>query len=284
MDHPHTKPFIFWEWLIAEVKRRYPDALFLAEAFTRPKVMYELAKRGFTQSYTYFAWRNTKWELTDYMTELTQTDVREFFRPNLWPNTPDILTEFLQSGERAAFALRLILAATLGASYGIYGPAYELLENRPPRAGSEEYLDSEKYEIRRWDLDRGDSLRELITRMNRIRRENRALQGDWSLRFHNVSNDQLIAYSKTAEGLAEIIVVVVNLDPYHVQSGWLELPLESFGLDPRRSYQMHDLLTDARYLWQGSRNYVELRPRENPAHVFRLRRYMRTEHDFVYYM
>ncbi len=284
VDNPHTKPFVLWEWLIAEVKREFPDAVFLAEAFTRPKVMYELAKRGFTQSYTYFAWRNTKWELTEYFQELAQTDVREYFRPNLWPNTPDILTEFLQSGERSGFALRLLLAATLGANYGIYGPAFELLEDRPLRPGSEEYLDSEKYEIRHWDINRSDSLRDLITRVNRIRRENRALQGDWTLRFHEVSNDQLIAYSKTAGGLAEIIVVVVNLDPYHVQSGWLELPLESFGLDPRRSYQMHDLLSDARYLWQGSRNYVELRPQETPAHIFRLRRYLRTEQNFVYYM
>ncbi len=284
VDNPHTKPFDFWEWLIAEVQRRYPDALFLAEAFTRPKLMYELAKRGFTQSYTYFAWRNTKWELTEYFTELTRTEVREYFRPNLWPNTPDILTEFLQFAGRPSFAIRLALAATLGANYGIYGPAFELMENRPLRPGSEEYLNSEKYEIRNWDIRRGDSLKDLIARVNQIRRENRPLQSDRNLRFHPVDNDQLIAYSKTGSDSSEVIVVVVNLDPHHVQSGWLELPLESFHLDPQQPYQMHDLLSNARYLWQGTRNYVELRPQESPAHIFRLRRHLRREQDFDYFM
>ena len=284
VDNPHTKPFDFWEWLIAEVKRVYPDALFLSEAFTRPKLMYELAKRGFTQSYTYFAWRNTKWELTEYFTELTKGQVREYFRPNLWPNTPDILTEFLQFAGRPAFAIRLVLAATLGANYGIYGPAFELMENRPLRAGSEEYLNSEKYEIRNWDIGRSDSLKGLIGRINRIRRENRPLQNDWSLRFHSVDNDQLIAYSKSAGEGSEVIVVVVNLDPHYVQSGWLELPLESFHLDPQQPYQMHDLLSNARYLWHGPRNYIELRPQQNPAHIFRLRRHLRREQDFDYFM
>jgi starch synthase (maltosyl-transferring) len=284
VDNPHTKPFHFWEWLIGEVKKDHPDVIFLAEAFTRPKVMYQLAKLGFTQSYTYFAWRNTKWELAEYFTELTQTEVREYFRPGLWPNTPDILTEYLQMGGRPAFMVRLVLAATLGASYGIYGPAFELCENRPKEPGSEEYLDSEKYQIRNWDITSPDSLRDFIGRVNLIRRENPALQGDWGLLFHPTDNDQLICYSKQTEDLANIIVVVVNLDPHHKHSGWLELPLQTLGIDPQQPFQVHDLLSDARYLWHGNRNYVELDPRVVPAHIFRLRRRIRTEHDFDYFM
>ena len=284
VDNPHTKPFRFWEWLIGDVRRTDPDVLFLSEAFTRPKVMQRLAKVGFTQSYTYFAWRNTKWELTEYFTELTRTEVREFLRPNLWPNTPDILTEYLQTGGRPAFLIRLVLAATLGASYGIYGPAFELCEDRAVAPGSEEYLDSEKYQIRRWDLDRPDSLRELIARVNRIRRENPALQSDRSLRFHAVDNEQLIAYSKTADDGSNPILVVVNLDPHHTQSGWVELPLEDLGLQPDLPYQVHDLLGETRYLWQGPRNFVELHPSVVPAHVFRIRHRVRTEHDFEYFL
>jgi starch synthase (maltosyl-transferring) len=195
VDNPHTKPFPFWEWMIKDIKAKYPDVIFLAEAFTRPKVMYRLAKLGFTQSYSYFAWRNTKWELTEYFTELTRSEVRQFFRPNLWPNTPDILTEYLQIGGRPAFMTRLALAATLGASYGIYGPAFELCENRPLIRGKEEYLDSEKYEIRHWDLSRPDSLKDLIARINAIRRGNPALHSNDSLSFLAVDNEQLIAYA-----------------------------------------------------------------------------------------
>jgi starch synthase (maltosyl-transferring) len=284
VDNPHTKPYPFWEWLIGEIRKQCPDVIFLAEAFTRPKVMYRLAKLGFTQSYTYFAWRNTKWELMQYFTELTQTDVREFFRANLWPNTPDILTEYLQIGGRPAFLIRLILAATLGANYGIYGPAFELCENRPQQMGSEEYLDSEKYEIRAWDIDRPDSLRDVITRINRARRDNPALQRDTNLRFHPVDNDQLIAYSKVSEDLSDMVLIVVNLDPHHTQSGWVQVPLEHFQLDGHQSYQVHDLLTDSRYLWQGARNYVELDPRIMPGHIFRVRRRVHSEKDFDYFM
>jgi starch synthase (maltosyl-transferring) len=284
VDNPHTKPFPFWEWVIDQVKTTRPDVLFLSEAFTRPKVMYCLAKMGFSQSYTYFAWRNTKWELTQYLSELTQTEVREFFRPNLWPNTPDILTEYLQMGGRPAFMTRLILAATLSASYGIYGPAFELCENRSREFGGEEYLDSEKYEIRRWDIDSRDSIRHLISRVNKIRRENAALQNNWNLRFHAVDNEQLICYSKHTDDLTNIILVVVNLDPHHAHSGWLELPLSLFGLDPQQSYQAHDLLSGARYLWYGSRNYVGIDPKIVPAHLFRIRRRVRTEKDFDYFM
>jgi starch synthase (maltosyl-transferring) len=284
VDNPHTKPFRFWEWVFREVRRDYPEVIFLAEAFTRPKVMYELAKLGFSQSYTYFAWRNTKWELTQYFTELTQTAVREFFRPNLWPNTPDILTEYLQMGGRPAFMTRLVLAATLGANYGIYGPAFELCENRPKELGSEEYLDSEKYEIKDWDVTRKDSLKGFIARVNRIRRENPALQGDRTLRFHPVDNDQLICYTKHTEDLSNIVLVVVNLDPHHTHTGWVELPLDMMGLDHRQSYQVHDLLSESRYLWHGSRGYVALNPEVAPANIFRVRRRIRTERDFDYFM
>ncbi len=284
IDNPHTKPFRFWQWLIPEIKRTHTDVIFLSEAFTRPKVMYELAKIGFTQSYTYFTWRNTKWELTEYFKQLTRTEIREYFRPNVWPNTPDILTEYLQYGGRPAFLVRLVLAATLGANYGIYGPAFELQENRARETGSEEYLNSEKYEIREWDVDRPDSLREIIARVNRIRKQNPALHSDWSLRFHPVDNDQLLCYSKRSEDLSNAVLVVANLDPYHTQSGWVELPLEEFGLDPDQGFQMHDLLSDAYYLWHGSRNYVEVNPHVVPAHIFRLRHRIRTERDFEYYL
>jgi starch synthase (maltosyl-transferring) len=283
VDNPHTKPFAFWEWLIGEIKREHPEVIFLSEAFTRPKIMYRLAKLGFTQSYNYFPWRNTRWELTEYFTELTQTRVREFFRPNLWPNTPDILTERLQFGGRPAFAQRLLLAATLGASYGIYGPAFELLEHRAKERGSEEYLDSEKYQIRQWDLGSPDSLAELIALVNRIRRENPALQLDRTLRFHGSDNDQILCYSKSSERSGEepenVILVAVNLDPFHTHAAWVELDLAALGVEPDQSFQVHDLLTGARYLWQGARNYVQLDPQQ-AAHVFRVRRRSRSERDF----
>jgi starch synthase (maltosyl-transferring) len=284
VDNPHTKAFPFWEWVIAEIKRDHPEVIFLAEAFTRPKVMHRLAKLGFSQSYNYFPWRNTKWELTQYLTELTREAGREYFRPNLWPNTPDILPEYLQYAGRPGFASRLLLAATLGASYGIYGPAFELLEDRAREPGSEEYLDSEKYQIRQWDLERRDSLKDLITRINHIRRDNAALQADWSLRFHDIDNEELIAYSKRSEDGENAVLIVVNLDPHHVQRGWVHIPLEEFGMHPHQPYQMHDLISDARYLWSGPRNYVELDPAAVPAHIFLLRRRIRTERDFDYFL
>jgi starch synthase (maltosyl-transferring) len=284
VDNPHTKPFAFWEWLIGEVRRTRPDVIFLAEAFTRPKVMYRLAKLGFTQSYNYFPWRNSKRELTEYFTELSTAPVIEFFRANLWPNTPDILTEYLQFGGRAAFMVRLVLAATLGASYGIYGPPFELMESRPRESGSEEYLDSEKYQRRQWDRERADSLRDLITRVNHIRRENSALQSDRGLTFHPVDNDSLIAYSKSGRDSADCVLMVVNLDPHHPQSGWLNLDLAALGLPPAATFQAHDLLSDARFLWRGARNYVALDPRHSPAHILRIRRRVRTERDFDYFM
>lgn len=284
VDNPHTKPFLFWEWLIAEIKRVDPDVIFLSEAFTRPKVMYRLAKLGFTQSYTYFAWRSTKWELTQYFTELTTPLVREFFRPSLWPNTPDILTEYLQTGGRPAFFVRLVLAATLGASYGIYGPAFELLEDRAIEPGKEEYLDSEKYRVRHWDRDRAGNLKDVIARVNRARREHPALQRDDTLRFHETDNEQLLAYTKASEDGADLVLALVNLDPRWPQSGWLTLPLDELGIDPAHPFEVDDLLTGARYLWHGPRNYVELDPRSVPAHVFAVRPRLRTERDFEYYL
>jgi starch synthase (maltosyl-transferring) len=284
VDNPHTKPFAFWEWLIGEIKKDHPEVIFLAEAFTRPKVMYRLAKLGFSQSYTYFAWRNTKREITQYFTELTQTKVREFFRFNLWPNTPDILTEYLQTGGRAAFIVRLALAATLGANYGIYGPAYELGLNNARQPGGEEYLDSEKYEIKHWELNRPESLKDLIARINRIRKENPALQNDWSLRFHAINNEQLICYSKHTADFTNIVLTAVNLDPYHTHSGWMELSLAEMNLDPQQHFQMHDLISGARYLQHGAGNYLELDPQVMPVHIFSLRRKVRTEQDFDYFM
>jgi starch synthase (maltosyl-transferring) len=270
VDNPHTKPFDFWEWMILGLKKKYPDLIFLSEAFTRPNIMYRLAKLGFSQSYTYFIWRNTKRDLTEYFTELTQTEIREFFRPNLWPNTPDILHEYLQRGGRPAFLARLVLAATLGANYGMYGPAYELCENEAREPGSEEYLNSEKYEIKRRNLRGPSSIRPFITRVNAIRKENRALQSNERLRFHFIENDQLISYSKRTADNSNVIVAVVNLDPVWTQSGFVELPLDELGIDMRHPYKMADLLTGQRFTWQGPRNYVELRPNEMPAHILRL--------------
>lgn len=284
VDNPHTKPFPFWEWCLGELKTHHPELIFLAEAFTRPKVMYNLAKLGFTQSYNYFPWRNAKWEITQYFNELSESGVREYFRPILWPNTPDILTEYLQFGNRAAFVIRLILAATLGASYGIYGPPFELCEKTPREPGSEEYLDSEKYEIRFWNRNSPGNLNEIIARINQLRRENSALQSDELLRFHEVDNENLIAYSKQSPDGTNIVLVVVNLDPYHVQRGWLSLNPEGWGLDPRDSFQLDELLTNARYFRSGWRNYVELDPQFVPAHIFALRRRVRSEHDFDYFM
>jgi len=269
VDNPHTKPFDFWEWMIRDLKKKHPDLIFLSEAFTRPNIMYHLAKLGFNQSYTYFTWRNRKHELTEYFTELTRTEVAEFFKPNLWPNTPDILHEYLQRGGRPAFMARLVLAATLGANYGIYGPAYELCENVPREAGSEEYLNSEKYEIKQRNLYDPSSLRACISRVNAIRRENPALQSNAHLQFHAIDNDQIICYSKRTADKRNVIVTFVNLDSLWTQAGYVELPVEDLGIDVRYPYRMVDLLTGVRFMWQGSRNYVELRPSEVPAHILR---------------
>jgi starch synthase (maltosyl-transferring) len=266
VDNPHTKPFRFWEWALSTLRARHPDAIFLSEAFTRPKIMRRLAKIGFSQSYTYFTWRNTKPELTQYFTELTQTDVREYMRPNLFANTPDILHEYLQQGGRPAFQARFVLAATLGASYGIYS-GFELCENVPIASGSEEYLDSEKYQIKPRDFTRADSLAELIAQVNAIRSAHPALQTDRTLAFHETDNDQLICYSKRSADGSDTIVVVVNLDPHHMQHGWVHAPFAAWGLLPGPAVEVHDLLSDERYYWAGEWNYVRLDPQRAVAHI-----------------
>jgi starch synthase (maltosyl-transferring) len=270
VDNPHTKPYRFWQWALADIKRRHPDTIFLSEAFTRPKVMRYLAKSGFSQSYTYFTWRNTKDELTEYFTELTQTHVREYMRPNLFANTPDILHEYLQHGGRPAFQVRLILAATLGASYGIYS-GFELCENVPVRPGSEEYLDSEKYQIRVRNFEQPGSLAELIGRVNGIRHDHSALQHDWGLQFHQTDNPHLICYSKRSVDGADLMLMVVNLDPFNMQHGFIRLPLADWGLPPHGAVSVLDLLSGERYFWRGEWNYVRLDPELRVAHVMEVR-------------
>jgi starch synthase (maltosyl-transferring) len=283
VDNPHTKPFRFWDWVIGEVREKNPDVIFLAEAFTRPKLMLRLAKGGYPQSYSYFTWRNAKWAIEQYFTELTQTDSAETMRPNLFANTPDILNEYLQVGGRSSFQIRLVLAATLGTTYGIYGPPFEQCVGTPWKPGSEEYLDSEKYQVRHWDLDAPGNLVPFIARVNAIRKENPALHFFRSLRFVATDNDQVIAYLKTSPDKANAILAVVNLDPHHTQSAWVRVPIADLSLQPSEQYQVHDLISDARYLWTGESNFVQLDPHSCPAHIFRVRRKARTERDFDYF-
>jgi starch synthase (maltosyl-transferring) len=277
VDNPHTKPFRFWEWLIATIRDETPEAIFLSEAFTRPKVMYQLAKVGFSQSYTYFAWRQSAWELREYFTELTTPPVVDFFRPNAWPNTPDILTEQLQYGGRPVFVQRLVLAATLSANYGIYGPAFELVEQRAVARGSEEYLDSEKYQQRHWDLDAEHSLRPLLGRINEIRRAHPALCQDRTLHFHDADGDDLLCYSKVDPSSDDVVLVVVNTHEHEPRSGFVHLDLAALGLDPgdgtahEVAFEVQDLLGGATYRWVGHDNYVELDPASLPAHIFTVR-------------
>ena len=271
VDNPHTKPVAFWEYLVTGVRDKYPDALFLAEAFTKPKMMKALAKAGFSQSYTYFTWRNSKRELTEYFTELTQTEMSEYYRANLWPNTPDILPFVLQDGGQPAFMTRVVLAATLSTLYGIYS-GYELCENKalPDR---EEYLDSEKYQWKERDWDAPGNIKDWIARLNKIRKENRALQFYDNLRFYGADNDAILFYGKMTAARDNIIFVIVNLDPHRKQSAYVDVPIDQFGQMESDTYQMHDLLSDARYIWRGRRNYVELDPEIQPAHIFRVRRW-----------
>ncbi|MEP6654658.1 MAG: alpha-1,4-glucan--maltose-1-phosphate maltosyltransferase, partial [Myxococcales bacterium] len=283
VDNPHTKPLPFWQWCIGTIKERHPEVIFLAEAFTRPKLMYALAKAGFSQSYSYFTWRTTKAELTEYIQSIADTDVKEFFRPNFWPNTPDILPEHLQFGTRATFIARAVLAATLSPNWGIYGPAYELQE-KVAREGSEEYAQNEKYQLRAWDLARPDSLRPVLRRLNQIRRDNPALQRVAGTVFHETDSDALLCYSRIDENSSQPLLVVVNLDPHNQHAGWLTLDLAALGIAKDARFQVHDLIGDARYLWQGARAYVALDPRVMPAHIFRVRRYIHTEHTFEYYL
>ena len=270
VDNPHTKPIAFWEYLIKGVREKYPDTIFLSEAFTRPKMMKALAKAGFNQSYTYFTWRNSKQELIEYFTELTQTEMSEYFRPNLWTNTPDILPFVLQEGGRPAFMIRVALAATLSPLYGIYS-GYELCEDEP-LPGREEYLDSEKYQFKERDWNAPGNIKDWIARLNKIRKENRALQFYTNLRFHDADNDAILFYSKMTAARDNIILVVVNLDPHRKQNSFVYVPIESFGQMESDVYQVQDLLSGATYTWRGRRNYVELDPDIQPAHVFLVRR------------
>jgi len=270
VDNPHTKPVAFWEYLIKGVREKYPDTIFLSEAFTRPKMMKALAKAGFNQSYTYFTWRNSKHELIEYFTELTQTEMSDYFRPNLWTNTPDILPFVLQEGGRAAFMIRVALAATLSPLYGIYS-GYELCENEA-LPGREEYLDSEKYQYKKRDWNAPGNIKDWIARLNKIRKENRALQLYTNLRFHDAENDAILFYSKMTAARDNILLVVVNLDPHRKQNSFVYVPIESFGQMESDVYQVQDLLSDRTYTWRSRRNYVELDPAIQPAHIFLVRR------------
>ncbi len=273
VDNPHTKPFAFWEWMIRDIQRNRPDIIFLAEAFTRPKKMKNLAKLGFTQSYTYYTWKNSSAELTDYLTEMTQTEMAEYYRGNLFANTPDILHEYLQEGGPPAFGIRLVLAATLLPIYGIYS-GYELFENVPVKAKSEEYLDSEKYQVRVRDWDARPNLNAEIQLLNRIRRDHPSLQLYDNLRFHLSENPQILFYSKLDPshdgGPRDDLLIAVNTDPHRPHHTMVHVPLDLMGIPPHAAYGVEDLLTGARYTWQGSRNYVRLDPAHQVAHIFRV--------------
>jgi len=270
VDNPHTKSVPFWGWLIENIQRDDPNVLFLAEAFTRPKMMRALAKVGFSQSYTYFTWRNTKWELTEYLTELTQSEMREYYRPNFWPNTPDILHEFLQEGGLPAFRLRLLLAATLSSNYGIYS-GYELGENVPVRHGSEEYLDSEKYQLRQRDWNQPHSIAPLIARVNRIRHQHPALQHTNNLRFVHAEGDAIIAYAKQSPDRSDTVLTVVNLDPHNAHETVVHVPAWELGLPTDgRPFVAEDLLTGARYVWRDGPNYARLDPAVQAGHILLL--------------
>ena len=270
VDNPHTKPVAFWEYLIKGVREKYPHTIFLSEAFTRPKMMKALAKAGFNQSYTYFTWRNSKQELIEYFTELTQTEMSEYFRPNLWPNTPDILPFVLQEGGRSAFMIRVLLAATLSPLYGIYS-GYELCENKalPDR---EEYLDSEKYQFKERNWNAPGNIKDWTARLNKIRKQNRALQLYSNLRFYHAENDAILFYGKMTAARDNIILVVVNLDPFRKQNSFLSVPIEEFGQMESDEYRVEDLLSGATYTWRGRQNYVELDPAIQPAHILLVRR------------
>lgn len=283
VDNPHTKPFRFWEWMIGEVKARYPDTVFLSEAFTRPKVMFRLAKAGFSQSYTYFTWRYTKSELTQYLTELTSPPAKDFFRPNFWPNTPDILPEHLQYGGKPAFIARLVMAATLSSNYGIYGPPFDrLIRDAVP--GKEEYRNSEKYELKHWDWSSSGHIRDFIAHVNAIRRDNPALQATNNVMFLEIENPYLLAYLKRTPDSSNMLLIVVNLDALHPQEGMLTVPLRQLGIGNDDPYMLLDLLSNDTYVWQGSQHGVGLDPQTLPAAVYRIKRRLKRESDFDYYM
>lgn len=270
VDNPHTKPFYFWGWLIGEIKKKYPDVIFLSEAFTRPKIMHELAKQGFTQSYTYFTWRNTKAELIEYVTELTKTEQKEFFRPNFWPNTPDINPFPLQGANEATHLQKYFLASTLSSSVGIYGPVFEyMVSDAIP--GKEEYMDSEKYEVRHWDWKKENKITTLIGKINNIRREHPSLQQTNNIEFCDTDNDQLIAYYKYDDNRKDETLMVASLDAYYAKQGWLKLPLQSLGLQPGQNIVVTDLITGNSYHWDKEWNYIELHP-ALPFHLFKIQK------------
>lgn len=281
VDNPHTKPVPFWAWVISELQQQYPDVIFLAEAFTRPPMMKMLAKIGYTQSYTYFTWRNFKQEIIEYFTELTQSDMKEYFRANLFANTPDILPQILQEGGRPAFKMRFVLAATLSSVYGIYN-GYELCENAAV-PGKEEYLNSEKYDFKVWDWDRPGNIKYLITKVNQIRRDNPALHQYKNLRFYRSDNDNILFYGKATADKQNIILVAVNLDPYSAHESAIYIPIQEFGIGWEETYQLHNLITDERMLCKGEHVFIRLDPQDEPAYVFQLKRWLRREHDFDYF-
>ncbi len=269
VDNPHTKPIPFWQWAIAEVNKAHPDIIFLSEAFTRPKIMASLGKAGFTQSYTYFTWRVSKGEIIEYMNELVHGPSRNYFRPNFWPNTPDILPFHLQHQGENVFILRLALAATLSASYGMYGPSYEFYENTPV-PGREEYINSEKYEIRKYDWKKTNRTTDIISLINKARREHPALQSTWNMQFCSIEDPNLVAYIKATDDLSDIVLVVVNIDPHNRHSGYVQLPKERLKLGNRINVKLKDLITDEQYTWTQEWNYIELDPYKMPFHLFKL--------------
>jgi starch synthase (maltosyl-transferring) len=281
VDNPHTKAVPFWEWIITELQKDYPDVIFLAEAFTRPPVVKALAKVGFTQSYTYFTWRNFKYELTEYLTELTQSEMKEYFRGNFFANTPDILPQILQEGGRPAFKMRFVLAATLSSVYGIYS-GFELCENEAVE-GKEEYFNSEKYEYKVWDWDRPGNIKYLVTRVNQIRRDNPALHLYDNLRFYQADNDNILFYGKSTPDKKNVILMAVNLDPYQAHEGNIHVPISEFGIEPHETYQLHDLITDERIFCQGEIVHIRIDPDVEPAHIYQLTKWLRKEQDFDYY-
>lgn len=285
VDNPHTKPIKFWQWVIGEIKEEYPDIIFLAEAFTRPRIKNRLGKGGFTHGYTYFTWRNSKEELTEYLTQLCEPESATVFWPNFWPNTPDILHEVLQTGGRSAFMTRLILATTLSSNYGIYGPAYELCDH-VPYPGKEEYNNNEKYELKNWNWDAPGNIRPLVKSLNNIRNTNPALQRTFNLTFIEINNPSMIAYIKCTPDLSNIILVVVNLALNSTQEGWVEIPIKKLGIQEKNMFKVEDLLPDTyglrketSYMWQGAKNYIKLDSTRCPAHVFRIYREVRKENN-----
>ncbi len=284
VDNPHTKSLSFWEWLITEIKKENPETIFLAEAFTRPRMMYRLAKLGFSQSYTYFAWRNTKSELINYLNELNNNDKIDYYRPNFWPNTPDILNEFLQHRDRNAFKVRFILAALLSPNYGIYGPAFELCENIPIKEYSEEYMNSEKYEICKWNIDNKRSISHFISKVNGIRNNNSIYRSNINFEFLNIDNENLLAFARYSDDFSDIHIIIINIDTNWKQAGWLELPIDKFNIERGKPYQVYDQLNNNYYIWNDNKNYIELNPKNKIAHVFEIRKLKKTEKNFDYYI